>query len=98
MQIVWLKKALNNLDEIATYIAQENPQAASQVVNTIINQVNMLSTQPALGRSGRVVGTRELVISSKHYIVPYRIKNNSVEILRVFQVFTLRLPANLEQM
>lgn len=84
MQIVWLKNALRNLDEIAEYISQENPQAASQVVDMIVEQVNLLATQPALGRPGRVLGTRELVISNSHYLVPYRIKNNAVEILRVF--------------
>ncbi len=84
MQIVWLKTALRNIDEIASYIAQDNPVAASQVVQTIYAQASLLAKQPALGRSGRVLGTRELVISNTHYLVPYRIKNNTVEILRVF--------------
>ncbi len=84
MQIIWLKTALKNLNEIAEYIAQESAQAASQVVETIETQVSLLATQPALGRPGRVLGTRELVISNTHYLVPYRIKNDTVEILRVF--------------
>lgn len=93
MQIIWLKTALNNLDEIAEYIVQENLLAASQIVTTIELQVNLLATQPALGRPGRVLGTRELVISNTHYLVPYRIKNNTVEILRVFHT-SRRPPAN----
>lgn len=84
MLIIWLKTALKDLDEIAEYIAQENLLAASQIVITIELQVNLLATQPALGRPGRVLGTRELVISNTHYLVPYRIKNNKVEVLRVF--------------
>lgn len=84
MQIVWLKNALNNLDEIAEYISQENPQAAQQAVDLIVEQVSQLAAHPAIGRPGRVVGTRELVISNSDYLVPYRIKNNQVEILRVF--------------
>lgn len=84
MQVVWLKSALNNLDEIAEYISQESPQAPQQVVGLIVEQVNQLTAQSALGRSGRVVGTRELVVSNTHYLVPYRIKNNQVEVLRVF--------------
>ena len=84
MQVIWLKTALKNLDEIATHIAEENPLAASQVVETIETQVNQLMLQPSMGRSGRVVGTRELVISDTHYLVPYRIRNKQVEILRVF--------------
>ena len=93
MQVVWLKSALNNLDEIAKYISQESPQAAQQVVDLIVEQVNQLTAQPAIGRPGRVVGTRELVISNSHYLVPYRIINNQVEILRVFHT-SRRLPTN----
>ena len=93
MQIVWLKTALNNLDEISAFIAQDNLIAASQVINLIISQVNLLSAQPAMGRSGRVLGTRELVITNTHYLVPYRIKNNTVEILRVFHT-SRKLPDN----
>ena len=93
MQIIWLTTALNNLDELAEYIAQENPQAARQVLELIETQVNLLATQPALGRPGRVLGTRELVISNTHYLVPYRIKNNVVEILRVFHT-SRKLPRN----
>ena len=93
MQIVWLKTALNNLDEISAYIAQDNPIAASQVVNLVISQVNLLGAQPAMGRPGRVLGTRELVITNTHYLVPYRIKNNVVEILRVFHT-SRKLPDN----
>ena len=94
MQIVWLKTALKYLDELGAYIAQDNPIAASQVVNLITSQVKQLSTQPAMGRPGRVLGMRELVISNTHYLVPYRIKNNTVEILRVFHT-SRKLPGNL---
>ena len=93
MQIIWLKTALNNLDEMATYIAKDNPVAASQVVSLIFSQVRLLSVNPALGRSGRVLGTRELVITNTYYLVPYRIKNNRVEILRVFHT-SQQLPSH----
>jgi len=91
MQVIWLRTALSNLDDVAAYIAEDNPLAASQVVQTIITQINQLSLQPAMGRPGRVLGTRELVIINTHYLVPYRIKNNRVEILRVFHT-SRRLP------
>ena len=94
MQIVWLKTAIKNLDELGAYIAQDNPIVASQIVNLITSQVKQLSTQPAMGRPGRILGTRELVISNTHYLVPYRIKNNTVEVLRVFHT-SRKLPGNL---
>jgi toxin ParE1/3/4 len=39
---------------------------------------------PGLGRPGRVEGTRELVVANTPYLVSYRVRNNVVEILRVF--------------
>ena len=46
--------------------------------------VELLATHPASGRIGRVPGTRELVITGTPYIVPYRVRGDAVEILRVF--------------
>ncbi len=45
--------------------------------------VGRLANHPALGRPGRVSGTRELVVSGTPYIVPYRVRGETVEILRV---------------
>lgn len=38
---------------------------------------------PASGRPGRVLGTRELVVSRTPYIVPYRVRGDMVELLLV---------------
>ena len=37
-----------------------------------------------MGRPGRVFGTRELVLNKFPYLIPYRVKNNCIEILRIF--------------
>jgi toxin ParE1/3/4 len=36
-----------------------------------------------MGRPGRVTGTRELVVDGTPYILPYRVRNRVVQILRV---------------
>lgn len=92
MQLRWLRRALLNLDEEATYIAAEDPNAARLVVERVLQAVAMLSEQPALGRPGRVPGTRELVVSRTRYLVPYRVRGDVVEVLRVFH--TSRRPPN----
>lgn len=84
MEVKWLKKALSNLDKEAGYIAQDNSHAAFTVVQRIKESVNLLKENPSLGRPGRIEGTKELVVDKTSYIVPYRICNNRVEILRVF--------------
>ena len=83
MEVRWTRKALANLDQEAEYIAQDNPEAAVRIVEQIRSSVQTLLDFPALGRPGRVSGTRELVINETPYIVPYRIREQTVEILRV---------------
>jgi toxin ParE1/3/4 len=84
MRVKWLRNALLNLDEEATYIAAEDPTAARLVAQRIIEAVALLAEQPAMGRPGRVVGTRELLVPKTRYLIPYRIRADQVEILRVF--------------
>ena len=84
MRVRWLRKALANLDAEAAHIARDNPAAAARVVLAIEEAVQNLARFPALGRPGRVPGTRELVVPATPYIIPYRVRNNAVEILRVF--------------
>ena len=84
MRVRWLKIALANLDAEAEYIAEDNPAAAGRVVEKILRAVDLLKKNPAIGRAGRVAGTRELVVAETPYIIPYRVRGESVEILRVF--------------
>ncbi|HLY61937.1 MAG TPA: type II toxin-antitoxin system RelE/ParE family toxin [Terriglobia bacterium] len=84
LEIRWLKRALASLDAAATAIARDNPAAAACVVEAIANTVELLAQCPALGRPGRVDGTRELVVPDTPYLVPYRVRGHAVEILRVF--------------
>ncbi len=39
---------------------------------------------PHLGRLGRIDGTRELVMANSPYILPYRIRQDRIEILAVY--------------
>jgi toxin ParE1/3/4 len=53
-------------------------------VQKILRAVDLQRKNPALGRAGRVAGTRELVVAEAPYIIPYRVRGDAVEILRVF--------------
>jgi addiction module RelE/StbE family toxin len=84
VRVRWLRRALRNLDEEAEYIARDDPDAAARIVDRIATSVERLATHPALGRTGRVPGTRELMLSGMPYVVAYRVRGETVEILRVF--------------
>lgn len=91
MRVRWLRKALRNLDDEASYIAADSPDAAQLVVQRVLEAVAMLAQQPGMGRPGRVSGTRELVVLETRYYVPYRVRGQTIEILRVFHT-SRRLP------
>ncbi len=84
MQVRWLRLALRNLEDEAAYIAADDPAAARLVVGRVLQAVGQLAEQPSLGRPGRVPGTRELVVAGTRYLVPYRVKRDAIEVLRVF--------------
>jgi toxin ParE1/3/4 len=84
MIIKWLDDAVHDLQSLHRYIAQENPSAANRIAKRILSAINLLPDQPGIGRQGRALNTRELIVSGTPYIIPYRVRNNAIEILRVF--------------
>ncbi len=74
MQLNWTELAVKDLDYVESYIAEEgSPVAAIDLVIQIIDVTEKILLQyPDAGRSGRVVGTRELVITGTSFIVVYR--------------------------
>lgn len=83
--VKWTRTALANLVAIVGYIEQDSPGRAKSFALEIQTRTNKLAEFPELGRPGRVPGTRELIVHH-HYIVPYRVRGNRIEILRVQHV------------
>jgi len=83
MKVVWFRTAILDLVSAKDYITQDSPLAAQQIVSRIREATILLSKQPGIGRPGRVPGTKELVVDRAPYILPYRVRDNRVEILRV---------------
>ena len=84
MRVKWLRKALANFEAETEYVAEDNPQAAAEIAYAITRATARLQSYPASGRPGRVTGTRELVVPGTPYILPYRVRGDEVQILRVF--------------
>lgn len=84
MKIFWLEKAAIDLEQAYEFILFDNPPAAENEVTKVLEAVELLSINPALGKAGRVAKTRELVVAGTPYIVIYRVKSSRLEILRIF--------------
>lgn len=84
MKIVWTGPARQDLRQVFEYIVEDSPKAATQLLSVIKERAALLQDNPHMGRMGRVDGTRELVIAGTPYILPYRVKDNQIQILAVF--------------
>ena len=84
MTIVWSPRAVRHLARLRNVIAEDRPVAAENVAATILDSVDLLALHPGLGRAGRVPGTRELVVQGTPYVVPYRVRDDRLEIIAIF--------------
>jgi toxin ParE1/3/4 len=83
MRTRWTPKASKQLEAIYDHIAGDNPATAEKLVEQIYSAIKVLEVYPECGRSGRIEGTRELVVTNSPYIVFYRIRRDSVHVLAI---------------
>ena len=81
MKVVWTLQAQKNLLLIREHIGKDNRNAAVRIANRLRISAQRLAIHPESGRPGRVDSTRELVVPGTPYILPYRVRQNRVEIL-----------------
>lgn len=81
MEIVWTNQALNKLNKIVDYIAQDDFVTAEKWASTIIEKTDQLIAHPELGRvvpEYNESSLRELIFGS--YRVIYRIRKSESKI------------------
>ena len=84
MKIAWSRRAIRHLLYLHEYIARDSEKYAELLAARILDAVELLENHPEMGRPGRVVGTRELVVSDTPYIIPYRIRRERLQLIAVF--------------
>jgi len=83
VKVRWTLPAANQLQEIFDYIAAENPAAAGRTVRRIRTSIHQTARMPNAGRTGRVAGTREVVVPGTSYLVAYRILKSTIHVLAI---------------
>lgn len=82
--VKWTRKAEDDLDGIAAYIARDNGEAADAFVDYVAKIVDDLTVSP-IGRHGQLDGTRERVLSRyPTYLIIFKHDDSHLNILRVF--------------
>ncbi len=83
MKLEWSEAARSDRLHIYDYIDARNPRAAIAVDERIREALGHLLQFPMSGRTGRVEGTRELVIDQTPYIAAYQVSDRTVRVLRL---------------
>ncbi|MBE1159133.1 type II toxin-antitoxin system RelE/ParE family toxin [Dyella acidiphila] len=85
-EIIWTEPALSELDEIADYIALDNPQAARELVQRILAHVAQLADHPVSGsRPPELKGSRYRQIVEPPCRIFYRVDADAVVVLYVMR-------------
>ena len=86
MRLVWRPMALADRETIMDYIAQDNPAAAIELDDEFEAKAEQARQRPTLYKTGRVRGTREIVVRP-NYVMVYRIEDegDTLAVLRVLQ-------------
>jgi addiction module RelE/StbE family toxin len=84
MKILWTKLALNRIEEIANYIAEDNPSASQKWKREVYQKTQNLRSFPKMGRMVPEVNRDEVrEIFYGNYRIIYRIEPKRVSILTV---------------
>jgi toxin ParE1/3/4 len=84
MRLRWTVPAAQDLYIITRHIQRDNPTAAREIARTLYDGCEGLERFPHRGRRGRIEGTRELVFPGLPHIVVYRIKDQTIELARIY--------------
>ena len=83
-KIVWSRRAIRHLTGLLAYVRKDSEQNAVVVAKRILDAVDLVQTQPDMGRPGRIAGTRELLVVDTPYVIPYRVRQGRIELIAVF--------------
>ena len=83
-RVVWASRALQDLEAIANYIAQDSPAYARGVVRNIVNQTKMLGRFPRAGRKVPQFDEEEIrEVIAYNYRIVYRLGEGEVIIAAI---------------
>ena len=86
MKVIWSKESLQQLIEIEQYISRDNPARAVRFINRLIDRAEKIKDYPYKGRVVPEFSLNEIrEVFEKSYRIVYRIAENQIEILTVFE-------------
>jgi toxin ParE1/3/4 len=82
VKITWSKRAIAHLRSCYDYWLREQSEVgADLMLDRIFTRIEALEQHPEIGRKGRIAGTRQLVLRPLPFLIAYRIRKRSIEIV-----------------
>jgi toxin ParE1/3/4 len=84
VRIRWTPAAAADLANISDYLNVHHPQYEISTVERLYQGIRSLRHKPFRGRPGRAPDTRELLFPPLPYLAVYRVRQDVVEVLRIY--------------
>jgi len=84
MRIRWTPAAAADLQSISEYLKEHHPRYRDPTMRKLYETIRELKQWPARGRPGREVGTREILFPPTPYVAVYRVKDQTIEVVRIY--------------
>jgi toxin ParE1/3/4 len=84
MSIRWTPASAADLQRISDYLRDHYPHYRQATIRKIYDAIQSLKEWPHLGRAGCEEETRELLFPPLPYVAIYRVKEQSIEVLRIY--------------
>jgi toxin ParE1/3/4 len=84
MKVRYASRARNDIEEIYSYIAKENPQAAKRVKSAILATIKFVASRPYVGiKNARATELRSRLVSRYPNRIHYLIRGQDMLILHI---------------
>ena len=84
MRIRWTPAAAADLQGISDYLKEHHPRYRDPTMRKLYGIIRELKQWPARGRPGREDGTREILFPPTPYVAVYRMKEQTIEVIRIY--------------
>ena len=84
MRIRWTPAASADLQNIGDYLKEHHPHYRLPTMRKLYETIRSLKRWPGRGRPGREGGTREILFPPLPYVAVYRVKEQTIEVMRIY--------------
>ncbi len=83
MKLHVFARAKRDMDEAFAFIELDDPASAKKVAQLLVKSIHLSMANPLTGRPSSFKALREWSVPGLPYVIPYRVKGQTVQIIRI---------------